>query len=154
MKIYVASAFEDAELARLAAGVFKSYGHEITCEWWDLEYNLTRGAGMTKRQQQEQRRQLAEIEMQAVRDCDVLVKIGEGGKGAATEVGCAIGLGKTVFMVVEGAKWLRGEPNDISVFWFHPQVACHPVRVVEPLSVRAVSGLLAARLCQEALTRG
>jgi nucleoside 2-deoxyribosyltransferase len=88
VKIYIAAKYDDIDGAINAADYLKSFGHQITCEWWYLSGPPTK--------------EIAEKEVQGVIDCDVLIGIFEKDyvyRGAIFEVGLAHGLGKKIFII-------------------------------------------------------
>jgi len=104
VKCYVAGKFEETDRVQEVQDVLKAVGHTITHDW-------TRSPrGLSKRAQ-------ALLDTRGVLDADILVIIFEkdlGYKGAYTELGVALALGKPVYIL--------GEYGKSNVFVHHPNV--------------------------------
>ena len=88
MKIYVASKFEDKERVRDAMFSLKEAGHTITKDW-------TTSTGFILKEAFE--------DLNGVRDCDIFIGFFDNPdikyKGAIAELGMAIALGKSCYII-------------------------------------------------------
>lgn len=108
MKFYVAASLRDEKIVKAVYGELRLRGHAVTYDWVATE---TKGAEWTS----ERRREVAAAEMQGVRDCDALVFITPGGRGAHCELGGAIALDRPVLFVTS-------VDVKFSLFYHHPRV--------------------------------
>lgn len=110
MKIYLATKFENGARAAELATALEAAPHNftITRKWW--EYPPFESDEVLAREE-------AAADIDAVRSADALVFIDEEDldyRGAWVEVGAALALGKTVYVL--------GEYHKKAVFGFHPLV--------------------------------
>lgn len=106
MKIYLAGKWEEAETLRVYAQNLRDLGHHITMPWFDIET----GEGIDKRS-------AAMNDVDGVRTANCCIFIFEKNltyRGAYSELGMAIVLGKRIIIVGHG-----GTHN---VFTFYPTI--------------------------------
>lgn len=109
-KIYVASSFLNKDLASRLMGDLREAGHSITHDWTTESTN-----GMAPIERAVYLEECAREDLQGVLDCDTLVLIDHPkARGAYTEFGAALALGKRIFVLLAEA-----EPN---IFLRLPQV--------------------------------
>jgi nucleoside 2-deoxyribosyltransferase len=118
MRVYVSSAFHHMDFAAQAASILQQLGHSITLEWWLLEANLNFDSSVSKVEKEACYQKMAEQEVQAVRDADVVVQVGPGRRGAAVEMGACLGLGKPAALVIP-ADCLVEDYDNVHVFFYH-----------------------------------
>lgn len=103
MKLYLAASSREADRVRRAQLAIRERGWLLTLDWLtELESNLARGVRDADLSREDQRRH-AQADLDAIREADVvwLLAPQEPTKGAWTELGFALGIGKPV--VVSGA---------------------------------------------------
>lgn len=108
-RFYLATRKDRADQANAISGVLKGFGWERTLTWSDQAFADS-----------ESYAELAQAELQAIQDADVLIVMLPGGYGTHVEIGAAIALGKPVILHAPDKKTL-----DIPypcVFHYHPQV--------------------------------
>ena len=91
LKIYVATSLDHAPRAVAVHKALEHAGHIITYRWTD--HGSVQDQGVARL------REVAEAELNGVRDADVLVAILPGGRGTHAEIGIAIGLGIPVVLL-------------------------------------------------------
>jgi len=94
MKVYVATKFEEATLAKRTMEALEVDGHSITHDWT--------GENSSGKEGEELRKYLlkcALADLNGVKDCDVLILLNHPhGKGMFTELGMALAFGKKVIV--------------------------------------------------------
>jgi hypothetical protein len=124
-KIYVSGSYHDRDLVADVAAFAEELGFTVTFKWWAAEENKAfADAVFVTPEALRNRRALAAKEILAVRRADVVLQVGRGRLGAATEFGAAIALGKRVLAILPGDAIAR---PDRSIFWYHPSVELYGV---------------------------
>lgn len=115
MKVYVAAKWEERERARNFMRSVRLLGHVITHDWTHETDEGLSGAGRHR-----YLGSCATSDLQAVRDCDVLVLLHNPQcRGAYVELGIALGLAKVVIVV--GSPRLESAEH-LPVFYWLPSV--------------------------------
>lgn len=109
MKFYIASKLENAERVSALARVLKAYRWEQTYDW------TTHGS--VKDEGEERLTEVAENEIEGVRQADVVIVLLPGGRGTHAELGAANIMNKPVFIWSETDEPFRdGEPT-CAFYW-------------------------------------
>ena len=87
-KFYVASTLSNADQAKIAINRLCDFGHEVSYDW------TTHGFAPI-----EERKEIAQKELQGVIDADLLFVVWPGGGGTHVEMGVAISLKKPIIFV-------------------------------------------------------
>jgi hypothetical protein len=115
MKFYVASGVPNAEKVNQAAHALQQLGHERTYDW-------TRHGGVSG-ETPARKREIAQREMQAVADAQLVVLLLPGRFGTHTELGVSLATSqnKRILLWSETAAPFDGE-SGFCVFYHHPAV--------------------------------
>ena len=113
MKIYLAASFYDMRVETVADQLEEA-GHVITCKWW--KDRKVKSLNLRKH---------AMRDVRGVRQADVFVQLLPGRKGAATELGLALGCRFTrhkprILIWTDDVDVLHSKKSN--VFWFMPEV--------------------------------
>lgn len=109
MKIYVAGKWNDSQTINEVQNILISQGHSITHDWTKNEgsKNITE---MTNEEKIEFKRNCADLDIEGVKNCDLLIAImndpSYAYRGTFTEIGCALGLSKKVIIVCPDESYL------------------------------------------------
>jgi hypothetical protein len=91
MKIYIASSLENFQKVQEVRDALTAYGHILTYDW-TLHGDVRGQCGVRLRE-------VAEAEINGVREADLVVVLLPGGRGTHAELGMANALGKQVLLV-------------------------------------------------------
>ena len=108
-RFYLATKKDRASEANEISEALKRYGWERTLTWSDRTQASS-----------ESHAELAQAELKAVREADVLIVMLPGGYGTHVEIGAALALGKPVILHAPNQKTL--ETPYLCVFHYHPSV--------------------------------
>jgi hypothetical protein len=125
MKYYLAGDYRDRFFVGRVGQMLEEATAGLACtfKWWYVE--PAPGNDQATMDDKVARERLAAREAQAVRDADVVLAIGPGRRGMATELGIAIGLGKRIVVwMPKEADWTRRSDgfDSANLFLFHPSV--------------------------------
>jgi len=93
VKFYIASGLENAALVSRLASVLRFWGWQHTYDWTTC--------GSVRHGEEAWLTEIAEKEIQGVRDADILIVLLPGHRGTHVELGAALALAKTVFIWAE-----------------------------------------------------
>ncbi|WP_084246632.1 group-specific protein [Planomicrobium okeanokoites] len=110
MRFYIASSFANKDKVREAASILRGAGHVQTFDW---TVNL-RASSV------EDLELYGTLEKKAVLEADFLIVLLPAGKGSHIELGMALGLGKTVYLLSESEELFDFEVT--STFYYLPEV--------------------------------
>lgn len=113
MKFYIASRLENAEQVRCLAKILKMWGWEHTYDW--TEHGSVQTEGETRI------REVAQKEIQGVKDADVVIVLLPGGRGTHVELGAAIALSKPVFIYAQTDEFFM-QDNRICAFYLYDNI--------------------------------
>jgi nucleoside 2-deoxyribosyltransferase len=108
MKFYIASRFSHCERVRDLAGKLKAAGWIQTYDW-----TISHVAEETL----DMFRDIAQTEVNAVRDADVVIILAPGGKGTHVELGMAIALGKKIYLCHADDTYFLSKENTTTFYW-------------------------------------
>jgi nucleoside 2-deoxyribosyltransferase len=108
-KFYLATRKDRAAEADAISNELKDYGWERTLTWSDQAHADS-----------ESRAALAQAELRAVSEADVLIVMLPGGHGTHVEIGAALALGKPIVLHASDQKTL--ETPYPCVFHYHPSI--------------------------------
>lgn len=109
MKVFVSGKIGDDNDVRRVMAALRSRGHEITFDWTAIEHLRP------YEQNQVASAAAAELELNGVATADALILLShDRGVGMYVELGAALALGKSVFVVAS--------PPARTMFFFHPLV--------------------------------
>jgi len=120
MKVYIAGKFDDKEKIRKYMDQVENLGHKITHDWTNFEVkndpdNLLGGDG-------ENMSESAKYDINGVKECDVMIVVMEDKdypyRGTFTELGCALGLEKTIVIWCPNPK----ASCRTNCFFYHPSI--------------------------------
>lgn len=141
MKFYIATRFENWKFARAVAENLRGGGEEVVCPWWEIAERLGQSQEQIAGYQRTQlNRSNAILDVQGVKDCDVLIHVyTPENRGAWGEHVAALALDKQVIFFATEEEM----PDLWNVFTFHPlcQRVCYQPG---PSSARDIS-LFSAR---------
>lgn len=109
MKFYIASKLENAEMVKKLAAVLKAYKWEQTYDWTVH--------GSVQNESQERLTEVAENEIEGVRQADVVIVLLPGGRGTHAELGAANILRKPVFLWAETDDFFSPDPQTCAFYW-------------------------------------
>lgn len=113
MKIYLAGKWTEKKDIKDKMNELIEMGHTITHDWTSFE---SEGKGVEKKQQS------AIKDIQAVRDCDILVAIMNDKtypfRGTFTEIGCGLGLNKPIIILCQD----DDAYCTTNCFYYHPNI--------------------------------
>ena len=109
MKFYIASKLESAARVRELAEKLKSWGWQHTYDW------TTHGS--VQSEGQERLIEVAENEIQGVREADVVIVLLPGGRGTHAELGAANILRKPVFIWAESDGFFESNKKTCAFYW-------------------------------------
>ena len=109
MKFYIASRLENANTVKSMAKVLKTYGLEHTYDWTKH--------GSVKSEEQSRITEVAELELQGVKDADIVIVILPGGRGTHAELGIANALNKKVFLWAETDELFLQDDRTCAFYW-------------------------------------
>lgn len=109
MNFYIASRLENAEMVKQMANVLKAMGWRHTYDWTEH--------GSVQNEGEERITEVAENELQGVRDADVVIVLLPGGRGTHAELGAANVLNKKVFVWAETDELFTRET--CTFYWNH-----------------------------------
>jgi len=95
MDIYIASRLTDSEKAKKISDELELNGHHIVFKWWEITEELD----------EEQKKQIALGEYDAVQSCEAIVFIPPGYKGSHFELGVAYERNKKIFALKDVEGW-------------------------------------------------
>lgn len=88
-KFYVATTLSNADQAKIAINRLQDFGHELTYNWANHGFI----------EDLEERLKVAELELEGVKEADLLFVIWPGGGGTHIEMGVAMSLEKPIIFV-------------------------------------------------------
>lgn len=109
MKFYIASKLENADMVKKLAAILKLYKWEQTYDW------TTHGS--VQSEGQERLIEVAENEIQGVREADVVIVLLPGGRGTHAELGAANILRKPVFIWAETDEFFLLDARTCAFYW-------------------------------------
>lgn len=112
MNFYIATSLDNVAQHHAVRDVLVAAGHRLTYDW--TEHGSVQGLGTAVI------RGVAVAEYKGVRDADLVVVLGPGGRGTHVELGIAIGLGHPV--VIFGWSEYYGDVPGTCAFYHHPRV--------------------------------
>jgi nucleoside 2-deoxyribosyltransferase len=113
MKYYIASRLENAATVRKLAT-------RLNAEGWVQTYDWTQH-GSVEGESVERISEVAQAEIQGVKDAELVIVLLPGGRGTHVELGAAIALGKPVFLYAERERHFY-QDGRICAFYKHPGV--------------------------------
>lgn len=101
LKFYVSTGYENKERAAELAEVIEAFGGYVTCKWWNLSSapdtsNLS---------------QIGELEIEGIRNADIMIVMMPGKYGTHTEFGVALALGKKIIL------YASSELGEVPFYW-------------------------------------
>lgn len=106
MKFYIAASLKNAAAVREYAALLKAHGWQQTYDWTE---------NLKAEETQTDLAACAAAEKTGVAGADVLLLLLPGGRGAHTELGMALALGKMVFLCAEKQNAFA-PPNDVAFY--------------------------------------
>ena len=125
-KFYAASRTENWYLTDTIADA-------LTAKGWIHTYRWTRHGSVGK-EQHERKAEIALLETNGVKDADVLIVFGPGGRGTHCEIGIALGANKPIFLWAKNEKVLQNDDDMDTPFYHHPNVTrcfCHQDDIIK-----------------------
>jgi len=110
MKIYIATKLEQADTHNRVRDAFVAAGHQITYDW------TTHGS--VKQEGYERISEVAQAEMQGVKNADVVVMLLPGGRGTHVELGMAAAWGKPIVLVASPRTGLFHPDDRTCAFYY------------------------------------
>lgn len=139
MNYYIATTLTNAPRAQLLADYMAALGHACSYAWF-AHGNV--GAGGEGRLAE-----VAVLEMEGVRNSDVVIALLPGGRGTHIELGAAIALGKPVLLIDESDIGFRADESTCAFYW-HPLVYRYAGSLDELVHLQVV-GFHAAELVHQ-----
>ena len=109
MKFYIASRLENAELVSSVAEALKSLGWKHTYDW--TVHGSVQGEGEARLTE------VAEYELNGVRNADIVIVLLPGGRGSHVELGAALALGKRVYIWAESNEYFLHDERTCVFYW-------------------------------------
>ncbi len=109
LKFYIASKLENARLVSSVAEVLKSLGWEHTYDW--TTHGSVQGEG------EERLTEVAENELEGIRQADIIIVLLPGGRGTHAELGAANIERKPVFIWGAVASFFLSDARTCSFYW-------------------------------------
>jgi hypothetical protein len=152
MRVYIATALENASAAEHLSAMLGAFGIGTTYAWWahgavmDVGPCPEHGERCDAEPCRDRRIGLAATyEVGGVRDCDLLIGLLPGGRGTHTEIGIALGAGKPVLLAGRLDGGVDG--GRVTAFYHAPGVVARVLPVADvpltELALRVVAWLQA-----------
>lgn len=109
MKFYIASRLENAKDVKKIALALESWGMQHTYDWTKH--------GSVKNEGPERIMEVAELELQGVKDADIVIVLLPGGRGTHSELGMANALNKKVFLWAETDALFLQDDRTCAFYW-------------------------------------
>lgn len=109
MKFYIASRLENADMVKKLALALKSWGMKHTYDWT--------AHGSVQCEGPERLTEVAELELQGVKDADIVIVLLPGGRGTHCELGIANALNKKVFLWAETDEMFLQNDRTCAFYW-------------------------------------
>lgn len=109
MKFYIASKLENAERVKELAGILKGWGWQHTYDWTTHGSVKNEGEGRIQ--------EVAQNEIDGVKDADFVIVLLPGGRGTHAELGAANVLEKHVFVWGESEEYFILDDRTCSFYW-------------------------------------
>ncbi len=109
MKFYIASRLENADTVKKIALALKSWGMTHTYDWT--------AHGSVQYEGPERISEVAELELQGVREADIIIVLLPGGRGTHCELGMANVLNKKVFLWAETDEMFLQDERTCAFYW-------------------------------------
>jgi hypothetical protein len=113
LKYYVATRFSNRAGVERVIRLLKPYGHQITYDWTKTFDPPATSNALGS---------VAIKEINGVKDADFLIVLLRGGYGTHTELGAALAMDKTVFLVAPHDNLLLDTNKNVVPFYHHPRV--------------------------------
>lgn len=113
MKYYIATKLENHSEHNLLRDLLNARGHEITYDWTAHGPVWSKGIKAIE--------EVAELEINGVRDSDFVVVLWPGGRGTHVEMGIAIGVGIPIYFISDVEGHHKADP-EICAFYCSPGV--------------------------------
>lgn len=114
MKFYIATRLSNVAAMQAMRDHIIESGGVLSYDW--------SAHGMLGPSKFDQWETIAKAEIEGVREADVLILLLPGGRGAHIELGCALGLGKPVFVIGPQEAFDDGSYGYPCLFYHHPLV--------------------------------
>ncbi len=124
MKMYIASGLENFKQVQALRDALLADGHEISYDW--TVHGSAQGQG------DERLREVAQHELDGVRNADVVIVLLPGGRGTHAELGAANVLGKPVLIFSDNPKDFLSTEATCAFYWNANVYQMHGVHGVLP----------------------
>lgn len=109
MKFYISSRLENAKIVKPLAAFLRACGMEHTYDW--TKHCSVQCEGP------ERIAEVAELEMEGVKEADIVIVLLPGGRGTHAELGIANALDKKVFMWAENEDLFLQDDRTCAFYW-------------------------------------